>query len=90
MKREKRVTNIGRQKGENEKRGYKSQSGTKKEGKRVTNIGRQKGEKGLQILEGKRTKMRKGVTNLKADGTKSKCKEMCVKNFKWMTKKQIW
>ena len=35
-----------------------------KRGKRVTNIGRQKGEKGLQILEGKRMKMRKGVTNL--------------------------
>ena len=45
MKRGKRVTNIGRQKDENEKRGYKSQSGTKK------------GEKGLQILEGKRTKI---------------------------------
>ena len=70
MKRGKRVTNIGRQKDENEKRGYKSQPGTKKGGKRVTNIGRQKGEKGLQILEGKRTKMRKGVTNL---NYKSQC-----------------
>ena len=30
MKREKRVTNIGRQKDENEKRGYKSQSETEK------------------------------------------------------------
>ena len=48
----KRVTDIGRQKDENEKRGYKSQSQTKK------------GGKGLQILEGKRTKMRKRVTNL--------------------------
>ena len=58
MKRGKRVTNIGRQKDENEKRGYKSQSGTKKGGKR----------KELQILEGKRGK--KGYKYWKAKGPK--------------------